>query len=279
MPVINLEPAANAGRPGRLYPCEPWPIDPVCCPGWPTDQAEWSQEHYDAQWLATIELWRAVAGAIGLCRTTEAPCMDRCTVKPLSAAWMRPWRDDLGVWRNNKCGCRDGCSCTQLCTVTLQGPVYDIETVTVDGVAVPEDEWTLLTNNRLARCGGCWPSCQNYCTTDGLRVTYLRGVAPGLDAIRAASRLACKRLQECPPSGADCGVLPSGVTSINREGLNMQLENTIGSSDGGPIFTGIARVDRWIASINPYGITSQASVWSPDVDTTQIWETGPVTIP
>lgn len=276
MPVINVEPAANEGRPGSLYPCEPWPIDPVCCPGWPTDQAEWTQEHYDAQWLATIELWRAVAGAIGLCRTTEAPCMDRCTVKPLGSAWMRPWRDELGAWRNDKCGCRDGCSCTQLCTVTLQGPVYEIETVTVAGEEVPADEWKLLTNNRLARCGGCWPSCQNYCDESGLIVTYLRGIAPGLDAIRAVSRLACKKLEECPPGGSGCGELPSNVTSINREGLSMQLNSTIGGTEFGPMITGIASVDRWVASINPYGITSRASVWSPDVDTPQIWRTGAV---
>ena len=106
MPVINVEPAPNEGRPGALYPCEPWPIDPVCCPGWPADQAAWMQEHYDAQWLATIELWRAVAGAIGLCRTIELPCLDRCTVKPLEAAWMRPWRAGSSCRYSGKAGGR-----------------------------------------------------------------------------------------------------------------------------------------------------------------------------
>lgn len=262
-----------------LYPCEPWPIDPVCCPGWPEDEADWTEAHFEAQWLATIELWRAVAGAVGLCRTTEAPCLDRCTIRPLESMWMRPWRNEQGAWFNSKCGCRDTCSCAQLCTVTLQGPVWAIETVTVNGEEIPENEWVLLTNNHLARCGGCWPACQDYCTETGLVVTYLRGVEPGLDAIRAVSRLACKKLEECPPAGAGCGELPSGVTSISREGLSMQLDSTIGAGDNGPVFTGIARVDRWIASINPYGITSQATVWSPDVDTPQIWRTGPVTAP
>lgn len=262
-----------------LYPCEPWPIDPVCCPGWPEDEADWDEAHFNAQWLATIELWRAVAGAVGLCRTTELPCLDRCNIRGLESMWMRPWRNEAGQWFNSKCGCRDTCSCTQMCTVTLQGPVYEIESVTVDGVALEATDWKLLTGNRLARCGGCWPACQDYCTEDGLVVTYLRGTPPGLDAIRAVSRLACKRLQECPPAGGDCGELPSGVTSISREGLTMQLDNTIGSGEGGPVVTGIARVDRWIASINPYGITSQATVWSPDVDTPQIWRNGPVTTP
>lgn len=262
-----------------LYPCEPWPIDPVCCPGWPEDPDDWDEAHLNAQWLATVELWRAVAGAIGLCRTTEAPCMDRCSIRPLESMWMRPWRDEGGAWRNSACGCRDMCSCTRMCTITLQGPVAAVETVTVDGVELDEDEWVLLTGNRIGRCGGCWPRCQNYCTDDGLRVTYLRGVEPGLDAIRAVSRLACKRLAECPPTGGDCGELPENTTSASREGLNLQFGGTIGSSDFGPMSTGITLVDRWVASINPYGITSQASVWSPDVDTTQTWVTGPVTAP
>lgn len=260
-----------------LYPCEPWPIDPVCCPDWPENEADWSPEHFEAQWLATVDLWRAVAGAIGLCRTTEAPCLDQCSIQPLGYAhsWMYPWRDAGGAWRNSgKCGCGDTCSCSRLCTVTLQGPVHQIEQVMVDGQVLAADQYKLLTNNRLARCGGCWPACQDYCTEDGLVVTYLRGRPPGLDAIRAASLLACKKLQECPPGG--CGTLPSGVTSINREGLSMNLEATIGGEDGTLPVTGIARVDRWIASINPYGITQQASVWSPDVDTPQIWRNGAV---
>jgi hypothetical protein len=277
MPVINVAPTVADGEGNSLYPCEPWPISPVCCPGWPADESEWDPAHFDAQWLATIDLWRAVAGAVGLCRTTELPCLDRCSIRPLEGVWMSPWRDASGAWRNDKCGCRDGCSCTQLCTVTLQGPVYSIESVTVGGVAVPADEWKLLTGNRLARCGGCWPACQNYCDESGLVVTYMRGVPPGLDAIRAVSLLACKKLQQCPPGGAGCGELPSGVTSISREGLSMQLDNTIGSSDGASVMsTGIPYVDRWIASINPYGITDQASVWSPDVPMPQIWRTGTI---
>lgn len=277
MPVINPQADIPSSEPGALYPCEPWPIDPICCPGWPADEAQWTQAHFEAQWLATIELWRAVAGAVGLCRTTELPCLDECAVKPLTSAWMQPWRDEGGTWRNSTCGCRDGCSCTRLCTVTLQGPVYRIESVTVEGTTVPADEWKLLTGNRLARCGGCWPKCQDYCAEDGLIVTYMRGTAPGLDAIRAVSLLACKKLAECGVDGSGCGQLPGGVTSIQREGLSMTLDGTIGSSDtGGVMSTGIARVDRWIASINPYGITDEASVWSPDVPMPQIWRTGSI---
>lgn len=265
-----------------LYPCEPWPIDPICCPDWPEDPAQWDQAHRQAQWLATVELWRAVAGVIGLCRTTELPCLDRCAARPLATSWMQPWRDQAGTWRNSgQCGCRDTCSCAQLCTVTLQGPVHQIESVTVGGQPLGSDEWKLLTGNRVARCGGCWPACQDYCTEDGLVITYLRGTPPGLDAIRAVSLLACRKLAECPPGSGDCGQIPSNTTSMTRDGLSMRFDTTIGSGeDGGVVpLTGIARVDRWIASVNPYGITQQATVWSPDVDTPQIWRNRPVTLP
>ena len=61
----------------------------------------------------------------------------------------------------------------------------------------------------------------------------------------------------------------------------MSFDTTIGSGeDGGVIpMTGIARVDRWIASINPYGVTQQPSVWSPDVDTPQVWRNRSVMLP
>lgn len=261
-----------------LYPCEPWPIDPQCCPGWPEDESEWGPEHFDAQYLATVELWRAVAGAVGLCRTTEAPCLDACAVASPYTPWMSPWRAETGAWYNNgSCGCLGDCTCGRMCTVTLQGPVFAIESVTVAGVALASTDYKLLTANRLARCGGCWPACQDYCAEDGLIVTYLRGTEPGLDAIRAVSMLACRKLAECGDGGTGCGQLPGGVTSIQREGLSMTVNGTIGPADtNGVMTTGIARVDRWIASINPYGITDEASVWSPDVPMPQIWRTGPV---
>jgi hypothetical protein len=263
-----------------LYPCEPWPIDPRCCPAFPDDPAEWTDAHREAQYLATITLWRAVAGAIGLCRTTEAPCMDRCSVtSPYETAWMYPYRDVGGVWRNSTCGCRDTCSCTRLCTVTLQGPVWQIVEVKAKGEVVPSDAYKVLTGSRLARCGGCWPSCQDYCDETGVVVTYLRGRPPGPDAVRAVSALACKKFEECNSAGGDCGSVPSGTTSISREGLNIRLDGTVGASEGGMVsMTGIGWVDAWIAQINPYGITQQPAVYSPDVETPLIWRNGPVIV-
>lgn len=258
-----------------LYPCEPWPIDPVCCPDWPEDPAELTPRHRQAQMMATIELWRAVAGVIGLCRVTELPCLDRCTVDRFTR-WMTPYRGIDGGYYNALCGngCNTGCSCRRMCTVTLQAPVHQILEVTVAGNALPASAYKLLTGDRLASCEGCWPTCQDYCAEDGLAVTYLRGIPPGPDAVAAVSKLACLRLNECG-SDDDCGQISDSVTSLQREGLSMQFAGQR-NEDGGFYLTGIGSVDSWIASINPYGVTAPASVWSPDVPTPQIWRTGAV---
>jgi len=260
-----------------LYPCTPWPINPVCCPGWPADPTQWTQAHRDAQYRATTYLWRATGGLIGLCRSVVRPCLDECVAGRGSGwgGWMMPYIRD-GEWFNSLCGCTSGCSCSELCTVTLPGPVHLIESITVAGQVVPPSDWRQITGDRVARVnGGCWPSCQDLRVpdADGFTITYQRGIPPGLDAIAAVSKLACKYLDECPPDGGgDCGELPEGVESVSREGLTMRFGDNDSSLD-----TGIRAVSDFIASVNPYGLTEYPSVWSPDVDEPLIFYEGPVT--
>jgi hypothetical protein len=257
-----------------LYPCTPWPIDPSCCPAWPEDPAEWTDAHREAQWLATIELWRAVGGIIGVCRTVERPCLDECagSGSTWSSAWMTPYIRD-GNWFNSVCGCQGDCSCSPLCMVTLQGPVHQIISVSIGGQIVSPSTYRLITGDRLARTQGCWPACQDLRVpdADGFTVTYIRGTPPGPDAIRAVSMLACRKLRECDPGGSgDCGALPAGTTSFNRDGISVQL------SDEGGFRSDIRFVNDWVASINPYGLTEPPSVWSPDVPEPLIFYEGPV---
>ena len=261
-----------------LYPCTPWPIDPTCCPEWPDDPGEWTDAHREAQWLATIELWRAVAGSIGLCRTVMRPCLDECTSRyGSSGPWMLPYVSGGNWYNNGACGCPGDCTCSRLCTATLQGPVHEVVQVRVDGQVLPPDTWRLLTGDRLARVdGGCWPSCQDLAQpdADGFTVVYHRGVPPGPDAIRAVSMLACRKLDECGNgSGDGCGELPDGVTQVSREGITMRF------GDREDEFrSGMRYVDDWVASVNPHGLTEPASVWSPDIPDTLVFYEGPVTL-
>lgn len=255
-----------------LYPCTPWPIDPKCCVDWPDDPQEWTDHHRQAQMLATIDLWRAIGGIIGQCRTVERPCMDRCGSYEISRTqWVTPYIRGGNWYNNDACGCVGECSCTRLCTVTLQGPVCGIVEVRVGGSVLDPSSWRLLTGDRVARIDGqCWPSCQDVTRHDhdGFIVTYIRGSAPGIDAIRAVSTLACKHLRDCP-GGDACGTLPSGVTTINREGIQMRL-------DGDGLDMGVASVNSWVASLNPYHLTEVPSVWSPDIPSPLVYHEGPV---
>lgn len=259
-----------------LYPCEPWPVDPKCCPGWPQDPVEWTDEHRQAQWLATIELWRAVGGVIGLCRSVVRPCLEQCRngLRPGWSGWMVPNIRD-GEWYNNACGCEQDCSCTQLCSVSLPGPVWQIISVRVNGEVLPCTAYRQVVGDRLIRTdGGCWPSCQDYTKpdADGFTVEYLRGQPVQDDAIRAVSILACRKLRTCGPGGDDCGDLPDGVTSITREGISMRIDD-----DSGQFDSGIGAVNDWVQSINPSGLTEVASIWSPDVEDPVVFYEGPVT--
>jgi hypothetical protein len=259
-----------------LYPCTPWPIDPVCCPDWPQNPEEWDDAHREAQMLATIELWRAVGGIIGLCRTFERPCLDDCNATVSTwTGWMSPYVRDGNWYNNGGCGCTGDCSCSRLCTVTLQGPVYQIERVRIGGETLPESAWRVITGDRLARVdGGCWPTCQDLGVPDedGFLVEYLRGIPPGPDAVRAVSLLACRKLADCPPGTAGCGQLPSGVTQITREGISARFDG-----DGDNEFrSGVRFTDEWVASVNPFGLTERPSVWSPDVPEPLVFYEGPV---
>lgn len=258
-----------------LYPCEPWPIDPSCCPDWPEDTEQWTDRHRQAQWLATVDLWRAVGGIIGLCRAVVRPCLDECrTTSGMNrSGWMMPHIFN-GQWYNTACGCRGDCSCSRLCTVTLPGPVWDIISVKVNGEVLPCDAYRVVVGDRVARVdGSCWPSCQDFSRPDddGFTIEYLRGQPVRADAIRAVSILACRKLRSCGPGGNDCGDLPDGVTSITREGISMRVDDDTGQFD-----SGIGAVNDWVQSINPYGLTEYPSVWSPDVPEPIVFYEGPV---
>lgn len=161
-----------------------------------------------------------------------------------------------------------------MCTVNLPGPVWEILSVRVDGAVLPSTSYRQVVGDRLIRAdAGCWPNCQDYRKDDcdGFTVEYLRGQPVREDAIRAVSILACRKLRDCGPGGNGCGDLPDGVTSITREGISMRVDDDTGAFD-----SGIGAVNAWVASINPYGLTEQPSVWSPDVEEPVVFYEGPV---
>lgn len=230
--------------------CIPYPPDMACAPDWITlDPA--------LQNRATVLAWSTIrtltGGRVGSCEVILRPCIqkpcDECH-SVLGYPGMRP-----SCWT-------DACSCAPLSEVVMPGPVAEISSVVVDGVILPPASYRLDNKNRLVRTdGGTWPSCQDMSLPDTdpgtFSVFYLPGVPPNSDGLWAAGVLAYEFSQAC--TGGKCR-LPSSVTSIARQGVSMQFDNTMFSNG----LTGIREVDAWVLSINPNKLKVPPRVWSPD---------------
>jgi hypothetical protein len=252
--------------------CEPWPFDDSCCS---------AAEGVDA---AVLDRWRRVATTILFnlsgrrwgpsCPYTVRPCRRRCLDElPLAAStsYGSPWIPYIGsdgAWRNaSVCGCRSDCSCTELCEVRLEGPVYDVLGVEVDGVTLPATAYRVDDAGMLVRTdGGCWPDCQDMAAPLGQPGTFAVHYRIGLHlddaAIAAYSELVCHFLKGCGGSGS-CGCkMPANVTRLSRQGVDQEFSDpTLIYSE---MRTGLPLVDLWLTTVNPYRQTSPSRVYSPD---------------
>ncbi|MFR9675846.1 hypothetical protein [Streptomyces sp. TR02-1] len=255
------------------WPCEPWPIKPSCCRGWPEDPEEWTSDHVLAVQIASEAMWRLTAGRYGLCRETVRPCRKQCRtgipLAPVDVAWMTPVMRGGSITNvPGGCGCDDGpCGCGPICEVAMPGPVHQVEEILVDGQPLPPDAWMVQEKRYLIRTdGACWPECQQLDRPDSdpgtWSVRYLRGrpIPPG--GVRAVSVLACEYYKQCAQNGKGCK-LPQRVTSVEREGLTYTLTDPMEFLDRGRV--GLAEVDQWLSQVNPHGHWSPMSVWSPDL--------------
>jgi hypothetical protein len=255
--------------------CEPWPYRPGCCSAADEASAE------------DLLFWREVATSILFnlsgrrwgpsCPQTVRPCRRKCLDDwPITrvGAWNgSPWIPYIGsdgLWRNaSVCGCRQDCSCTELCEVRLEGPVYDVLAVEIDGEALPASAYRVDAAGLLTRTdGGCWPDCQDMGADLGAEgkstfgVTYRIGLPLDSAAIAAFSALVCHLIKGCGGVGA-CGCrLPQNVTRVQRQGVTQEMADPTELMTGG--LTGVVETDRWLAAVNPQGLTSPSRVWSPD---------------
>lgn len=270
-----------------MGPCD-WDIPaPVCCPAWDDADAATRQR---AVTTATYLLWAATGRQFGRCETAIRPCRRSCDPAAparcggagwsygqwwasVDSAWGGP------PWLGARCGCRRraGCSCRQVCEVDLPGWYPEPTQVRVDGVVVPLAEFRVDNGRWLvwerpceegAPCAQrCFPACQDLTVSADCEgtweVTYRHGI-PVPDAGRyAASELVCEVIQACTGDG-ECR-LPSNVSSISRQGVDMEFVSTGSVVTSGRLTFGVPSVDLWVAAVNPYGVTGPVQVYSPDV--------------
>lgn len=237
--------------------CVPWELDSGCCTEWDTLDPAVAER---AEILAWSTLSLLTAGRVGSCPVTVRPCLNEpCDL--CATAWTQPMIVD-GKWVNHVCG-GPKCYCNQLCEIVLPGPAAQITGATMDGIGLDPALFRIDNGNRIVRQDGqCFPSCQRMdCDLDQVctfGITYVPGITPDASGLWAAGVLACEFAKAC--SGGKCR-LPSGVTSIARQGLAMTLSTSM-FPDG---MTGIREVDAYTSAINPHHLAVPPMVWSPDV--------------
>src|SRR5262245_8952130 len=260
-------------NPAGYGDCE-WPYDTSCLGDdwWSIDEEVQTR----AVMLASSTLRRLTGYRVGGCPIKVRPCMASacgCDTTPLPDYWMlrghygfAPQINSAGVWVNS-CGCRSAsCSCQMLCEVVLPPPIGVLYEVRVDGTVVDPADYTVYSNrlvwaNPTLDCP--WPACQDLRLPDTevgtFSVTYLNAYpVDGLGAY-AVGILTYEYSQAC--MGNTCR-LPSGVTSVSRQGVSFTVE--AGAFPNG--FTGIREVDAFIALWNPNAQQQATRVWAPGMD-------------
>lgn len=261
--------------------CDPWPIDPTCCPALEAaiEESDGPDEQVDRwQRVASQLLFRLSGRRWGpSCPITVRPCARSCfegfinrgvSGYPAAGGWI-PYIGTDGQWRNGSmCGCDRGCSCTQLCELRLDGPVYDVVSVQDGEDTLPVGAYRVDVPNILVRTDGeCWPACQDMAAPVGTlgtaAVTYRTGLPLDEAAIAAVSELTCHLIKGCGPGGG-CGCkATSNVTRLTRQGVQQEMADpTLIYAEGR---TGLPLCDLWLSTVNPFRLTRPSRVYSPDL--------------
>jgi hypothetical protein len=226
-----------------------------------------------------VQVLRSLTGyQVGGCPVAARPCAVGCaggsylTAPVVSGATgalgarVGPWWAHVGLngmWVNTACGCATACSCTYVPEVILPAPVGGVVDVTIDGAVLDPSAYRVDDGNRLVRTdGGIWPRCQDMAADLGqpgtFGVVYYNGYPVDGLGSWVAGIMAVEFAKSC--IGDKCR-LPSGVTSISRMGVSMEIPSSL-FDDG---LTGIREVDMWVRVWNPHRLKSASQVWSPDL--------------
>lgn len=250
--------------------CNPWPIREDCM-NLPDGTTEEEIEFWTH--VASQILWALSGRKYGPCPITVRPCLKRCWdtysfTKQFPFGQTGPYTPYIhrGKWFNSfSCGCTADCSCTQLCEVKLQVPVYNVLEVFIDGVLLDPADYRVDSSGLLTRQDGeCWPDCQDLSKPAGEEgtfvVTYELGLPLKPGAIAAVSELASELIRACHRKN-DCR-LPKRAQRLTRNGVTIEFVDEMEFLDNGK--TGLYLVDLWLKSVNPYGLQQPGRVLSPD---------------
>ncbi len=136
------------------------------------------------------------------------------------------------------------------------GPVRRIESITLGGSEINPSQYSLLSSTTVTT-DGSW----GVCDSSGPIITYDFGREPPALGRMAARRLANELVLAA--EGDDSCSLPSGVTSVSRQGISFEIFDPQDFMDKG--HTGLYEVDLFLAIVNPNKSKKRAKVFSPDM--------------
>lgn len=178
--------------------------------------------------------------------------------------------DEVRPYGQCGCGCRGRCS--GLHEVNLGAfPVVAVSEVKIDGDILPSNHYRIDDNRYLVRLpvddrNPGWPCCQRLdladTELDTFSVSFTWGIAPPIEGVQAAAKLACELVKSCQPELLGKCQLPKRVQSISRQGISMTLLDPFDFLEKGK--TGIYEIDLFLAAY-PGGARTAPGVFSPDM--------------
>lgn len=231
--------------------------------------------------LATQILWAATGRRFGLKAVTVRPTVPRTLPAYMSfpasydpGAMGGQWAWSLvsvpggnDVVFGGGVGDLNGYWMTSYAQIPLPGPVESVTQVKVNGQALPTTAYRLDLGNQLVRQDGeAWPTGNDITAPDDQpntwSVTYRMG-EPVPDILNWAA--GAYALEVAKARAGDNTRLPARATSVNRQGVNVQLVDITNYLDKG--LTGVQEVDQVILSFNPNQLRSRSRVASLDMPT------------
>lgn len=140
--------------------------------------------------------------------------------------------------------------------LTLPGPVAAITEIKVAGAVLPPTSYQVENGIYLIRTDGeDWPADNSGAFT----VTYLNSYPVDAMGAHAGGIMAAEWLKLI--SGDKKCRLPSSTTTVNRQGLTIELVRGM-FPDG---VTGMPEIDAYLMLFNPFGLKVAPRVYSPDL--------------
>jgi hypothetical protein len=214
--------------------------------------------------FARIALNHLTAGMVANCPVQVRPCK-------AGAMGAFPWSWTgltyippaylTGSWLPG-CGCIFSCKCQPRAALDLGRTVAEVTAVTVDGVALEDDEYRLSEKRWLYRTTGTWPLTQDMDLPPGsvgtFVVEYRPGWALGPAGEFAYGQLAMEFAKSLCKDGS-CS-LPKNVKMVVRRGVTMEFKEGLFPDNK----TGIREVDLFVESVNPSGLRHTPRVLTPE---------------